>query len=97
MLYYGFALDSKRYPDEAFNDKNMHTCYSVSSYDPTSAVYGVKLFAGSCLFDPIKLDDILEKTTGNLPVVELPQNLKKYLIDKHQSTPTFYLFETSDD
>jgi hypothetical protein len=104
MIYFGYSLDTADLDSDALEtleDTNMlHTCYSVSSYEPTEAIFGVEIDTKCCIFAPIRLTELkLEPTAKQKAAVEaayakLPEDVREQMRDK---TPHVYVLESTDD
>ena len=111
MIYYGIAFDMHAVQDAGGDidllDENLQSGYSVSSYDPEMAIFGVRVVGGSCLFDPRSLNVVIAEANGKLTDAargvnaawgEGPEDLRK-LVEKHSVKPAMdvYIFESTDD
>lgn len=106
MLYYGYAIDHKGDSEkfEKFSsfreseELEVFFPYSVSAFEPSICVYGVRVMGGSSLFDAISLDSVNQEAKGfDKEHFDCPEELQESLIDEHQTSPKFYIWENSDD
>jgi hypothetical protein len=102
-VYYGYAVDladlDSEVADTLTESSYTHTCYSVSSYEPTMAVFGIELDRSGFLFNPVSLRDLklapTEKQVKELEkaLAALPEDARETLT----GTPDVFMFETTDD
>ena len=69
--------------------------YSVSAYEPDTAVIGIRVMSDIGLFCPTEIQNTLtEKQKQFVDSFKIPQSLQKYLINKK---PKFLMYGYSDD
>ena len=97
MLYFGIVVNLAKMEEALGEDvldavlEHTQTAYSASPYDPELAILGYAIDSQSCLFNPIDLNDIVDRsksTYGGKQSLEVKRALDE-LFRKYSELCTF--------
>lgn len=104
MLIYGYEFDlddlSQNLSENLISYAECASCYSTGRHQPSVAVFGIRLIAGSCLFNPIEiLPQNLEITqTQQNELKDIWESLSPAIKEKAKNQkPKIFMFDRTND